>query len=295
MLPIQNEELGVGDEVEVYYEPDAAYYAAVVKKLVHYKDDIRYTVKYKVDRSTQSNICIDSIRLIKSKKKGKKPKKTIASNSVESDMPAESSKSRGNKRKSTKAIKNSSAKKQKKVAATASPNKFELAEEMGLPEGWSVTVAPKSRFTFCSPNGKKFYSKKAVFTHLGKDESPKKGRTKSSAGKKTKSQLKKNVKAAFEALVEEGDPSWRTDGHKFLGKRIQYEVSDGYSAFGTVTGWISKDDKDKEGEAGFISETSGKPAALFHVTFDTNSRIASQDLEEYEVVECLVDDDDEEE
>jgi len=66
MLPIdQSVEILEGDEVEVYYDPDSAWYAATVKTVVTYKDDVRYSVKYKMDRSTQDNICVDVIRFVK--------------------------------------------------------------------------------------------------------------------------------------------------------------------------------------------------------------------------------------
>ncbi len=69
--PTQTAELRVGDKVEVYYEPEEAYFAAVIKKVVYYEDDVRYTVRYTIDRSTQANVKIDFIRLIKSKSKKK--------------------------------------------------------------------------------------------------------------------------------------------------------------------------------------------------------------------------------
>ncbi len=56
----------MGDKVEVYYEPEGDYFAATITRVVHYEDDVRYSVRYKIDRSRQANVSIDSIRLIKS-------------------------------------------------------------------------------------------------------------------------------------------------------------------------------------------------------------------------------------
>jgi len=312
MLPIQTDvELGVGDEVEVYYEPEAAYFAATVKKVVQYKDDVRYTVKYKLDRSTQSNVCIELIRLIKSKKKRKAKAAAAESDGAESKKK----KAKKNTTPKSKAKTKTKAKVATPKAAAFEPDPvaLQVAADMGLPEGWSATVAPKSRFTFKSPDGKKkFYSKKAVYAHLGIDissPSPSKAKPSTSGqkskrrvGRPRKNPIKEDISkpaidataaATGEAAIEEGDPPWRTDGHKYLSKRVKYEYAKGQYAGGTVTGWISKDDVDKDGEPGFISEKTGKPAALFHIFFDTDSNIASQDLEEYELVEALVSDDDE--
>ena len=73
MLPIESTvEIQKGDEVEVYYEKDSAWHTAVVINVTQYKDDVRYTVKYKVDRSTQTNVCVDNIRFPKPGKKKRK-------------------------------------------------------------------------------------------------------------------------------------------------------------------------------------------------------------------------------
>lgn len=51
----------------------------------------------------------------------------------------------------------------------------------------------------------------------------------------------------------------------------------------------------QNGDPGFVSETTGKPAHLFHIAFPDNPNhpyyqhlLNAQDLEEYEVVERLV-------
>jgi len=90
---------------------------------------------------------------------------------------------------------------------------------------------------------------------------------------------------------EDGDPPWRNSGHRFIGRDVRYRFPDEDvgTHVGTVKGWIAAEDVDKDGEPGFISEQSGKPAALFHVRFDvTKCQISSQDLEEYELIKVLL-------
>lgn len=100
--------------------------------------------------------------------------------------------------------------------------------------------------------------------------------------------------------IEEGDPPWRTQRHDYLGNRMRYSVGLGANSClqtGTVTGWIAEKDVDSAGEPGFVSERTGKPATLFHVTFDRPTKqgqggpawLESQDFEEYELVELFVD------
>ena len=116
--------------------------------------------------------------------------------------------------------------------------------------------------------------------------------TKAKSNKGGGTQIQPARTVAQPLAEEEEDPPWRTDGHEYLSQRVRYAVDDETFATGTVTGWISKDDVDKEGNPGFVSERDGTPAALFHVTFDSNSMLASQDLEEYELLEALCDDGD---
>lgn len=305
MLPVDKTiKIAVGDEVEVYYDPDSAWYAAVVKKVIQYKDDVRYSVKYKVDRSTQDNICLDKIRFIKAGKRKQKvaeEKKSSSSaggtgggsnsgttKSKKSSAKKVSSPSPkpANKRKSTAVITSNSKKKKESKQEEYIPDEegLHLAAEMGLPEGWTAIVKPKSHFLFISPDGKKrFTSKRAVFSYLD-GNFPRKDKT---------SENDNDSADALEvdAPVEGDDPPWRTDGHEYLQKRVRYPTSDGDIYFGTVTGWISASDKDSQGNPGYTSEKDGKPAALFHVTFDLNSTIASQDLEEFELVSYLIDGD----
>mmetsp|Transcript_23289 Transcript_23289/g.26971 ORF Transcript_23289/g.26971 Transcript_23289/m.26971 type:complete len:929 (+) Transcript_23289:239-3025(+) len=51
--------------------------------------------------------------------------------------------------------------------STDSSPDFESAASFNFPEGWTVRRKPKSRFTFCSPDGELFYSKKAAFESIG--------------------------------------------------------------------------------------------------------------------------------
>lgn len=333
MLPIdQTVEIEAGDEVEVYYEPDSSWYAAVVKKVAHYEDDVRYTVKYKVDRSTQDNVCLDKIRFIKAGKRRKKTTgggkrkaakeegPTVAAIEVKGKGKAKKTAVKGKakkdavtatdattpkstkKRKGAKAEKETPKSKKKKTSTTKKKSSglyipdaagLHLAAEMGLPEGWTASARSKSRFVFINPDGtERFTSKKAVFAHLGEDPPPP---ATSKGGSSDEEMIpddghgdedQKDVTSQLEAVPIEGeDPPWRTDGHEFLQNRVKYEVNKGEFIMGTVTGWISEKDVDKEGNPGFLSEQDGKPADLFHVTFDTNSAIASQDLEKFELVD----------
>ena len=307
MLPIdQSVEILEGDEVEVYYDQDSAWYAATVKTVVTYKDDVRYSVKYKMDRSTQDNVCVDMIRFVKAGKKKRKPaakaKAASAKAGGKTTTPKAKTTTKGKaasgkttpKTKVTPKAKTPDAKSNKRKAAKSSPTKakkkkvekeeyipdadgLHLAAEMGLPEGWTAEAKSKSRFVFLSPDGSnRFTNEKAVFAYLDELVLP-------AANDEV------SVEVPVVPMVESDDPPWRTDGHDFLQKRVKYEATKGEFSFGTVTGWIAADDKDSEGNPGFISEKDGKPAALFHITFDADSTIASQDLEEFELRGIFVD------
>ena len=122
---------------------------------------------------------------------------------------------------------------------------------------------------------------------------------KSEPAKKKKADAKKK-KAPKKAVVEEepeeeeeedpnDDPPWRTDGHEHIGRRVRWtpppDLGGGSDAVeGTVTGWISEADKDSEGNPGFVSEKTGRPASLFHAEFDE----FDQDFEEWELLDCFV-------
>ena len=81
-----------------------------------------------------------------------------------------------------------------------------------------------------------------------------------------------------ETELDEGDPPWRTIGHEYISRNIQYN-----NKVGKVVGWISNTDVDKEGNPGFVG-SDGNPACLFHAVF----RDFRQDFEEWELIECLI-------
>ena len=81
-----------------------------------------------------------------------------------------------------------------------------------------------------------------------------------------------------ETELDEGDPPWRTNGHEYISRNIQYN-----NKVGKVVGWISNTDVDKEGNPGFVG-SDGNPACLFHAIF----RDFRQDFEEWELIECLI-------
>lgn len=135
-----------------------------------------------------------------------------------------------------------------------------------------MVYGPKNRLQFYNPQNEHFKSKKAALDHLA-------------------------------ALEEADDPPWRVDGHEFIGKTVEYVVEHKLSGKrtvelrqqGTVTGWISEEDKDRHGEPGYICEETGKPAALFHVEFKDDPThpyrkelLDFQDMEEHEVLNMLL-------
>ena len=126
--------------------------------------------------------------------------------------------------------------------------------------------------------------------------------------KKKKLPLPINTEIA--APLSGGDPPWRTVGHTYLGLKILYptpmqilksmknkdidetpdSVVNRTHSKGIVAGWISSKDVDSDGLPGFESTRTGKPipAELFHVVFDAFSILDFQDLEEYELMACLL-------
>ena len=143
-------------------------------------------------------------------------------------------------------------------------------------------------------------SAKAKSTKSSKSKSKSKSKGGKSDPKKKKADAKKKKKAPKKAVEEEpeeadGDPSddppWRTDGHGHIGRRVRWAPpaglgggTAGAEVEGTVTGWISEADKDSEGNPGFVSERTGRPASLFHAEFDE----FDQDFEEWELEGCFV-------
>lgn len=176
------------------------------------------------------------------------------------------------------------------AADDADPEELELASEIGLPEGWTARAKANSNYTIYSPDRThRFTSKKAAFEHAGIDAPPAKKKAKKSGGKKKAGKKQKEEIIEEVVEIEEGDPPWRTDGHDFLQKKVKVSIDDGSELVGIVLGWIADTDVDKEGEPGFVSESTGKPACLFHVKFGSSSVIDSQDYEEYELKGKFVD------
>lgn len=150
------------------------------------------------------------------------------------------------------------------------------AINLGFGEGWKAYAMGHSRWRIVSPDGETYKTKKAAL---------------------------EAYQAFLEAAEDEGDPPWRTTGHEFLGRQVKwvthYQVSSRRTVdleqVGTITGWISETDVDKDNQPGFISEQTGKPAALFHVKFEQDKNhpyaaqlLTDQDLEEYEVTATLL-------
>lgn len=152
------------------------------------------------------------------------------------------------------------------------------ASALGFGEGWKAYSVGSGKWKIVSPSGETYKTKKAALE-------------------------------AFQAQVkeasDEGDPPWRTVDNEYLGKRVKWITHHKASArrtvaleqTGIVTGWISETDVDKEGQPGFVSET-GEPARLYHVKFEEDPHhaysshlLSEQDLEEWELKECLIPDD----
>jgi hypothetical protein len=273
-----------GDVVEVLYDEDEdeepVWYEATVLKKIEYQDDIRYNVHYHVDDAVQNNVREEKIRATaktksKKKKKAKKQKTTTSElEDIESHDPTPKKKSgrpKGSANKKSPAA--AAAKKSPKIKPGKPKKKMEYtaeqlsaAKEMGLPRGWAVIKEGDFSSIMRDPEGKKYKTQKAAFAAAGIE-------TKSS-GKKRKAN--DEVK---EVVVDEGDPPWRTTGHEYLSRQIQWT-----GLTGTVTGWISETDVDSNGEPGFVCSNTGEPARLFHAVFDD----FEQDFEEFELEECLV-------
>jgi hypothetical protein len=155
----------------------------------------------------------------------------------------------------------------------------ELAQELGFPDDWKAT-RKGARYILTAPTGERFTTKKAALKFLQEQQAP-----------------------AMATEAEEGDPPWRLEGHELIGKTIHYSTTHKVSGtrritvdqVGIVTGYIDTMDVDKQGNPGFISEATGKPANLFNVVFKDDGLnhpyahhlLASQDLEEEEVRQCL--------
>ena len=177
-----------------------------------------------------------------------------------------------------------------------------VAESMGLDGGWQAKLGGK-KWKFISPDGKTFTSKTSALKHKKNMD---KGGTGSGTGGKKKGTKRKSTDEPDEPELTDGDPPWRTTGHEFLGRRVLISSKHQKSAtravtveqVGKVIGWIAETDVDTNGEPGFVSERTNKPANLFHCVFDDEPShpycsllVDRKDLEEYEVVEALVPED----
>lgn len=273
-----------GDVVEVLYDEDEdedpVWYEATVLKKIEYQDDIRYNVHYHVDDAVQNNVREEKIRATaktKSKKKKKaKKQKGGGSSSVLEDIDGPTTpkkkkagrpKGSANKKKSPAAATKKSPKKKAKKKVEYTAEQLRAAKEMGLPRGWAVVKEGDFSSIMKDPEGKKYKTQKAAFAAA---EAMETSQASSASGRKRK---------AEEVVVDEGDPPWRTSGHDYLLRQIQWS-----GATGIVTGWISETDVDSNGEPGFVCSETGKPARLFHAVFDE----FEQDFEEFELEECLL-------
>ena len=168
-----------------------------------------------------------------------------------------------------------------------------------------ATKKTKKKAAPRKPRGKKQAAARAK--EEGPTDSPpakkKRGRP---PGKKNKAPKKEKAAAAPPAAdpprddvpLDDGDPPWRTAGHAYLGRRVRWtpppEDAGAAAApprpcLGTVVAWIAATDVDRAGDPGFVCSRTGRPARLFHAAFDE----LGQDLEEWELKECLLDDDEE--
>jgi len=154
-----------------------------------------------------------------------------------------------------------------------------LAVELGFPEDWKAS-RNGARYVLTAPTGDRFTSKNAALKFL-----------------------KKQQEKIAQEIEDAGDPPWRKVGHEWIGRRVAWTSDHKVSArrtvsieqIGTIDGYIKSTDVDKDGNPGFVSEVSGKPADLFHVVFPDQPHhqyasflLNAQDLEEHEVSENLL-------
>lgn len=143
-------------------------------------------------------------------------------------------------------------------------------------------VAPKKT----PPKQQSTGSKKKRGAKSPDSKRKKQGRSAGSGGKGKKVVVEEEKSpVVHDYSLDEGDPPWRTSGHKYISRRIKWtQHPDEPEAIGTVVGWIADTDVDSEGNPGFVSSITDKPAKLFHAVFDE----FEQDFEEWELEECLL-------
>jgi len=289
--------------------------------LIFFNTLYRYTVHYTEEDSTQNHVSEDMMRKLDDDTIAQ-VKKDSKGRSQSSPTKKSVSESDSKKRKHV-TDKGTTSNKRSSSSYVPNPQDLQLAQSMGLPEGWAAKSNGKGMYSFRSPDGKtRIEGKRAVFKHLGMDkprnfyprsskssaiqykeqdedadddivedeedksqdfsDAPAKKATSSTARRQGKRSSRAPKEDEF--WEEEGDdPPWRITGHEFIGKKIVVD-----SKPGMIVGWIAETDVDKNGQPGYVSETDGKPAALFHVEFDSDSAIESQDFEEYEILNYLL-------
>jgi hypothetical protein len=154
-----------------------------------------------------------------------------------------------------------------------------LAVELGFTADWKAS-RKGSRYILTSPTGERFTTKKAAVKFFNEEPDP---------------------QPAEEQDV--GDPPFRTEGHDWIGRRVEWTTFHKVSGsrevkvdqIGTIEGYIDKTDVDRQGNPGFVSEVTGGPADLFHVFFPEDKHLpyashclSAQDLEEHEVEGSLL-------
>ena len=120
---------------------------------------------------------------------------------------------------------------------------LDMTSKMGLPDGWTTTVEKHGAYKFTGPDGDPIIkSKRSLISYFGFNP-----------------ELK--VKTLPIAMTNDGDPKWRTSDNIYLGVRLIFSPNNGEVNFnecrGTVSAWISKNDKDKDGKPGFESVVTG--------------------------------------
>jgi len=169
----------------------------------------------------------------------------------------------------------------------------ELAVSLGFDANWSAT-RKGSRFLITGPCGTVFPSKKAAWKNF-------RALAREAAGETEPG--KKKRKASEKVKEDVGDPPWRVEGHNLIGRKMVWTFQHKASArrqitieqIGHIEGYIEEADTDKDGNPGYVSERTGKPASLFHIVFDDNPRhpyaqylLHETDLEEFEIVDNLL-------
>ena len=260
--------------------------------LLTHNFSIRYCVHYHADDAEQSNVREEYIRATHKTKQKKKAKSTSRKRQAKSESD-ETPKRKAGRPKGSK--NKSAARKSVEKEYIPTADEVDLATEIGLPNGWGASKKERKPFgfkwTIKSPDGKTFDSKKKAFAHAGCDMPE----DQKSAGRPRKRKAADNIEEEVEtveelAVVDEGDPPWRTSEHAFLNRRVRWTPPEDNvdlpheAVVGTVIGWISETDVDSEGNPGFESSKTGQPACLFHVVFDD----FEQDFEEWELEEIFI-------